>query len=309
MAGSKKKKNTDEPVGLIDGEWLRELKAGGAEVQVGPVPAQDGIWMSRRDDSEPTVEEHDGFYPGLSDCLEAAIGEDGAGKGAAYIRGDFFSDRSEEMYVYGTRFVGRLDVLAAAVRAVQRHLGGQPRWRVILPLGEGPDFAMVIYPEKIFYGAQELDEAALATTLDRYVSFSTSRAKEKRVAKQARLDAVAPLLRAALERVRATNNPVFVADVMTDDGPGVWVVHPDRHEVAGETDGPFEPDGYLFEPDCYQWEVHTLDSAGGLRADDAEPPAAGGGLLVLWAPAERGPRTIRMTRGDFTARWTLGQRS
>jgi len=294
------KKKPDGRIAVIEGEWLRELKARGTEVLVGPVPPQDGFWMSRRDDAEPTVEEHDAFYPGLRDCLDAAVGDDGHAKevSAAYIRGDFFGDRSEEMYVYGERFVGRVDVLVSAVRAVQRHLAGQPRWRVIMPLDEGHDFAMVIYPENIFFGAQELDEAALATTLGRYVLFCAGQDKGKRIARETRLDAVAPLLRKALERACATKHPVFVADVEIDDGPGVWVVHPDKHVITAESN-------YRFEPRCYRWEVHPLDGAGGLLADGAEPPA-GGGLLVLWAPSERGARTIRMTRGDFIARWTLG---
>jgi hypothetical protein len=54
----------------------------------------------------------------------------------------------------------------------------------------------------------------------------------------------------------------------------------------------------------YRCENHVLDRAGCILGEDTEPPR-GGGLLVLWAPAERGARTIRMTRGDFTARWTL----
>ena len=144
--------NPDERVGVTDGEWLRKVKARGGEVLIGPVPPQArGPWMSRRDDAEPTVAEHESFYSGLADCLDAAIAEDRAGGNgsSAYIRGDFFGERSEEMYIYGERCVGRVEILASAVRAVQRHLAGHQRWRVIVPLGEGPEFAVVIYPTKI----------------------------------------------------------------------------------------------------------------------------------------------------------------
>ena len=290
----------EEQVGVTDGAWLRELKARGTEVLIGPVPPQArGFWMSRRDDAKPTVAEHDSFYPGLASCLDAAVVEDGrVGTGsAAYIRGDFFGERSEEMYIYGERCAGRVDVLASAVRAVQRHLARHPQWRVIVPLGEGPEFAMILYPTKIFFGAQEIDEAALVQLLGGYVLHCASQTKEKRLAAQARLDAVAPQLPAAVQQARASRSSVFVADVLSDYGPGVWIVHPEKSGIAVDVN-------YRFEPRCYRCETHALDGAGCILGEESEPPQ-GGGLLALWAPAERGARTIRMTCGDFTARWTI----
>jgi hypothetical protein len=87
----------DEQVGVTDGEWLRTRKMRGREVLIGPVaPQARGVWMSRRDDAEPTAAEHDSFYPGLANCLDAALVDEGT-RSAAYIRGDFFGERSKEM--------------------------------------------------------------------------------------------------------------------------------------------------------------------------------------------------------------------
>src|SRR5262249_35754432 len=151
------------------------------------------------------------------------------------------------------------------------------------------------YPSRIFFGAQELDEPGLVELLGRYVADCARQAKEKRVAARARLDAVVPHLRAAVEETRSSGIFVFVAAALSDYGPAVWAGHPEKSGITVDTT-------YRFEPSCYRCETYVLDGAGRILGD-AEPPHDGG-LLVLWAPAERGSRTIRMTRGDFTARWT-----
>jgi hypothetical protein len=122
------------------------------------------------DDPEPTADEHRAFWRGIDDRLSRFLTQETV-EGAAYVRGDFFCSRSEEMHAYGERFASRPPALAGAVRVVQAYLRENPRWRIVLPLDEGPEAALVIYPGRIFFGPKELDDSALDELTRLFVDF------------------------------------------------------------------------------------------------------------------------------------------
>jgi hypothetical protein len=164
------------------GPWFELLTGSGSEVHVGEVPPAWGHWLSAVDDPEPTAEEHRAFVEGVYDRLDRFLEAEGV-PDAAYVRGDFFCTRSEEMQAYGERFAPRPSALAGAVRVVQAYLRERPRWRVVLPLDEGPEAAVAIYPGRIFFGPTELDGAALDDLMRRFVEFCVEEAAKERVAR------------------------------------------------------------------------------------------------------------------------------
>jgi hypothetical protein len=229
--------------------------------------------------------------------LAVVLGQSAAG--AAYIRGDFFGDRSEEMYAYGERFKGRASLMAEAIRAVQKEVRATPSWSVILPLGNGPERAVIIHARKLTFGDRRLTEELLQELCKRYVAYCVRREKRRQARLRVRLDAVAPQVPAALRRARARRFPVFVADVRSDYGPGVWTLYPDASPWTLET-------RHKIQPDCYLVEKHELDDAG--RFVSTEGPWTAStrrNFLILWAPQQKGTLDIRISRAGRSQTWKM----
>jgi hypothetical protein len=163
----------------VSGSWYDFLRTTGTDVHVGEVPPAAGHWLSAVDDPEPTADEHRAFYAGVADHLDRFLAQEGV-EGAAYVRGDFFCTRSEELQAYGERFGSRPAALAGAVRVVRAFLREHPRWRVVFPLGEGPEAAVAIYPGRIFFGPKELDEPSLDELMKLFVDFCVAQARVER---------------------------------------------------------------------------------------------------------------------------------
>lgn len=250
--------------------------------------------MSASDDAEPTAKEHDAFYKGVAERLEEWLSVQGgdAFTGAAYIRGDFFGHRSETMHVAGSRFAGRVDVLAGAVRLVQAYVAEHPKWRVCLWIGED---AIAIYPRRLLLGSQELDECRLTKTLQSFVDRDVAAQEAEQAARKALLADIAPLLPEAVSRARSEGFPQLLAQVDSENSFGIWVVHPEQSifDVEGT---------YQWRPTCYREGVFELD-ARGMLLPETTPLEDVAAVLVLWTPAEPGARQIALHKGKRSAVW------
>lgn len=291
--------------GRTPGAWYRSLSRSGAPVMVGEVPPADGHWMSAPDEVEPTGEEHRAFSEGLAARVEGLLEESGleaTGRpGAAYVRGDFFGAREEELYAYGERFAGRPGVLVEVVRAAQAYLREHPRWRVILPLGEGTAAAMVVYPARIFHGPRQLDDEALAEVVARYVEEEGRQDEEERAARRSLFDAVAPSLRDAVRRALADGAPRLVSRERRHDAVLVWAVVPRVADATGAY-----ADDVRVEPSPIDALDFMLDAGG---AELPDPATWGDAVAVLrvWAFDDVALRGVRVAKGTWSATWSVGE--
>jgi hypothetical protein len=158
------------------GAWYRGLvQIHGERLIIGTAPASadDGYWISSKSESEPTAEEYNRFYDGLSTRLRALAelrlpGVDSLK--VAYLGGDFYGTRTEELLFDPEVYLAHLGAFIEVIDLVQSYLQA-PEHRQYRLGYFAPSSSLVIYPDALFVGPRrfaraEEARAALAVWLD-----------------------------------------------------------------------------------------------------------------------------------------------
>ncbi len=232
---------------------------------------------------------HDRGYP----SEPAATGSASLDSPDAYVRGDFFGDRTEELILDPPAFAERPELVAALVRQAQEFLS-QPRWshwRFIVPLRDLSEGGILaVYAEAVF-ARRELSLDELERHVSRLVLRDAAEREGEETVRRARVERLSPLVRAALIPFLAAGDWARV--LHTERGePGytlVWVLH---RFAPGEG-----LDDLDLEPESGYQEVMPIGERG-----DFEDAFGGADrerlLLVCWeVPTARG-RRLSLSLGE-----------
>lgn len=170
----------------------------------GPRPVGDApeYWTREPGDPPPTPEEHDAFYGAASAVVDRFLAEHGfeGPETTAYVRGDFFEDRTETLIVATEAFAERPDVVVELLRVFQAFLDHPKwrRWRLVVPLRDVREGGVLaVYPEAV-YARRRLEPDELERHVRRLVLRDVAEREGEETVRRLRRARLAPLVRDVL---------------------------------------------------------------------------------------------------------------